>query len=482
MSFFNGNLFSMTRRNHALTKAVNIFTVFSLLVWSFGPLSFTAHGAVSNTNVFPLVSGMDNMAPGGMKPLLALDATATGGEMLANVNLTVRGDNGFQLGTDLAAMTNGATTDGGLNLYRDNKAAGQVGMFDQSDTRVTLSSVPASGETRFSKITPSGTQLTNGASALTAGDIILSNNQGANPPGYNWHLVTVNGANPADAALRVDGAAVTFMTNSRISKLTPAATALGNGGAGGGTLTVAKGDLVFGRAAGAPDYRWYMATGAGTVLSDDAGENTANLNDNGANPALTATTQVSKIVPAGTATDNGNTAGGANQVAVVVGDVVFVNITGAGYGWHVVTTAGNLSSDTTEQAGVRLDGGSASSIVANSQMSKLTTAGGTFQIVTDDTTAATATAVTAGDIAFTQTGSFPFSPTLAYNWHVVTTGDTAVAGSALRLNDEMNRPGWAWKLFLAPADPPTTGTFPATDDQGKARFLCGRKIFCNGRQ
>lgn len=471
MVFFNCNFFSMKRRTISfLQRAVNLFTALCLLVWSFLPFGaaiLPAYGAVSGTQVFPLVSGADTMSPGAMRPLIGLNAAVSAGEALAAVSVTVRGDGGFQI-SDLATMTDGATTDGGFNILKDNKATGQVGMPDPGDARVTLSAAPTAPNARFSKITPSGSQLANGVSALTAGDILFSNNQGVNPPGYNWHLVTTGGANPGDAALRVDGNTVTFATGSRISKLTPAGTALGNGGTAGGTLAVIKGDLVFARRATENSYTWHIATGAGTTLSDDATENDASLDDQPNDPAVTATTQLSKIAPSGTATDNGATPGDGNQLAVAVGDLAFVNITGSGYGWHAVTTAGNLSSQAGEQAGVRLDGGNAPQIVANSQMSKISTGGGTFQIITDDIAVATPTAVVAGDVAFSLVGSFPFTPQLNYQWFVATTGcDVAcggVAGSAMRLNDEPQRPGWAWKVLLPILNPPTDGVFPTTDN------------------
>jgi len=78
------------------------------------------------------------------------------------------------------------------------------------------------------------------------------------------------------------------------------------------------------------------------------------------------------ITPTATTTDNGATGGGV--LAVNQGDLVFAKLVGGSYGWHLVTTAGDLSSDAGEGTAV-LDGladAAASLVVANSQLAKLT--------------------------------------------------------------------------------------------------------------
>src|SRR3990167_1838355 len=86
--------------------------------------------------------------------------------------------------------------------------------------------------------TPAATGAVTDATSVTTGDIIVVNTT-ANPTAqkYDWHIVTT-GAAVNHANLRLDGASVapTYVTGSRFSTITPAATAVDNG---------ATGDIVF---------------------------------------------------------------------------------------------------------------------------------------------------------------------------------------------------------------------------------------------
>ncbi len=382
--------------------------------------------------------------------VLGLNLVTNAADTLNQVRFTLNGAASFAL-ADLEALSAAGTS--GLALYKDNKAAGMTGSLDLAqDTRVALSAAPTAVQvTQVSKLAATATALvTDTALTLTAGDIVFVNTS-ANPTAlsYGWHLVTTGNAGSggvAASALRLDaaGAAPTFVSGSRLAKFTPAATTTANASTAGGTLTVSAGDLVFGRRATESTYTWHIVT-AGTTLADDSTENNAALNGEVDDGAITANTSVAKLVPAGTATDNGVTAEGT--LAVAVGDVVFVKI--GSYGWHIVTTAGNLSSNAAENTAF-LDGGSADpAIVANSQMSKLSTSGGTFQL----TTAAisdTSLVIAAGNVAFSQLTEHPHT-TLGVAWGMFTTGGTGVSSTALRVNDDPAAPLFGWVVTLTPA-------------------------------
>jgi hypothetical protein len=402
--------------------------------------------------------------------MLGLDMVVDAGETLSSVTVALDGTAGFTT-ADLAAM--GTATSSGLALYKDNKAGGVAGNFDATDLNVTLSSAPSLAQVaQFSKLVASSTALVSDAAmVLNSGDIVFTN-VSANPTDskYNWHLVTTGGIGVNAAGLRLDGAgsAPTYVASSRFSKFTPVATTTGDGSVtAGGKLTVATGDLIFGRRATEGIYTWHVVTG-GTTLSDDTAENDAALDSQADDPAMFASTTFSQIAPAGTATDNGATASGV--LAGVLGDMVFVKI-GTTYGWHIVTTAGDLSSDATENTAF-LDGASADpGIVASSQMSKISTAGGSWQVATA-ITADGALAITAGDVAFAQITNNPqgISPV----WSMITAGATGVAGAALRVNDFTSAPTYGWVVTLTPSAGQAIPADQTGSNLGRDYFIVAR--------
>ncbi len=449
-------------------------TMVSLVLSSFGVFVPMASAAVT-TNTAAGVAMFNQKLKVSSNPaaMLGLDMVVNAGETLSSVTMALDGTSGFTV-ADLAALGTGASS--GLALYKDNKSTGVAGSFDAGDSVVTLASAPAPLKvSQLSKLAPSLTALvTDSAMTLAVGDIVFTNLT-ANPTDtkYNWHLVTTGGTGVNNASLRLDGAgggAPAYVAGSRFSKFTPVATTVGDGNTtSGGTLTVVAGDLIFGRRATEGTYTWHVATGAGTVLSDDATENTAALDNQADDPAMTASTAFSKIAPSGTVADNGATVDGV--LGVALGDMVFVKI-GTAYGWHIVTTAGNLSSHAPENTAA-LDGAATAApvIVANSQMSKISTTGGTFQIATAATTDTAAT-ITAGDVVFAQITNNPQG--ISPMWSMVTTGATGVSGAALRGNNGALAPTYGWVATLTPAAGQAIPANQTGNNLGNDYFIAAR--------
>ncbi|MEK7648741.1 MAG: carboxypeptidase regulatory-like domain-containing protein [Patescibacteria group bacterium] len=130
-------------------------------------------------------------------------------------------------------------------------------------------------------------------------------------------------------------------------------------------------------------------------------------------------TQLVKVTPSLTATDNGNAAEG--MLAVVVGDAVFARVGAGSYMWHMVTTAGNLSSDATTEGTAGLDGLSAANslVAAGSQMNKLNPQNGTGTLTVGGEVNLTTLNFAANDIIFYQGGMG------APKWDIVTSATAA---------------------------------------------------------
>ncbi|MBI2120754.1 MAG: Ig-like domain-containing protein, partial [Parcubacteria group bacterium] len=446
-------------------------TIVSLLLSSFGVFVPIASAAITtNTAANVVTFNQKTKVSSNAFAMLGLDMVASGGETLSSVTFALDGTAGFTT-ADLALM--GTATSSGLALYKDNKSGGMAGSFDAADLNVALSAAPVPLQVaQFSKLTASSSALvTDSSMALNSGDIVFTK-VSANPSGfkYDWHLVTTGGTGVNAAGLRLDGAgsAPTYAASSRFSQFAPQSTTTGDGSVtAGGKLTVSAGDLVFGRRATEAAYSWHIVT-AGATLSDDTAENDAALNGQADDPAMFASTTFSKIAPAGTATDNGATAGGVLTVAL--GDMVFVKI-GTAYGWHIVTAAGNLSSDATENTAF-LDGASTDpGIAASSQMSKISTAGGSWQAATA-ATSDSALALTAGDAAFAQITNNPGG--ISPSWSMITTGATGVSGAALRANDFTAAPTYGWIATLTPAAGAAIPADETGSNAGNDYFIAAR--------
>lgn len=187
--------------------------------------------------------------------------------------------------------------------------------------------------------------------------------------------------------------------------------------------TLTAGDLVVVNTTANPTdmkYNWHIVT-TGAAVNNAA----LRLDGAGAAPTYVSGSSFTKLAPAATATDNGATAG--NVLAVSQGDLAYLKV-GTSYGWHLVTTTGNLSSDATENTAY-IDGGATDpAIVANSQMSKIASAAQGPADGTDTT------ALSFGDMVFASTTANAANNG-SYNFHLVTGSGTGIANSAVRFDN-----------------------------------------------
>ncbi|MBI2607909.1 MAG: Ig-like domain-containing protein [Candidatus Doudnabacteria bacterium] len=297
---------------------------------------------------------------------------------------------------------------------------------------IVVSSPPTfAASSRFAKVNSTSTAFYNvagtnaivpepptGYASPTAGDIVITQRE-TFPP----EAGVVTNATLTSGTFAVNG--FTSFGGQQITKFaTPAATS-----AVDVATAVTTGDIIVANTSANPTgvrYDWHIVTTGGVAI------NHANLRLDGASAAPTYGTHpgggvssFSSITPTATATDNGATANGT--LAVTQGDLVFVQI-GSTYGWHLVTSAGNMSSDATEGTAV-VDGLTAgtSLVAASSQMSRL--APGAEGAVT------ASTALSFGDIVLAKTTANA-SNNNAYAFHMVTGADTIDnATGALRFDN-----------------------------------------------
>ncbi len=200
-----------------------------------------------------------------------------------------------------------------------------------------------------------------------------------------------------------------------------------------GTTSISTGDILLVSSSANPDtssnnwdtYGWAIATAGAAVNNADL--RLASVSGVGsAAPTFSTGSSFSAITPSATATDNGATNGGT--LAVSVGDMVYAQLTGAtGYGWHIVTGAGDMSSDSTEGTAT-VDGKTAanSRVAANTQMSKLTPVA--QGAVTDSTV------LSDGDIVFGHATAGALGNLSGYDFHFASLG-AAINSAALRLDN-----------------------------------------------
>src|SRR3989344_450262 len=257
-----------------------------------------------------------------------------------------------------------------------------------------------------SPIFPQGTY-----SAPVVGDIVITQRET-----FPAELGLVTDATLSSGPFAVNGFAA--FNPQQVTKLaTPAAT-----GAVTAATAVTAGDIIVVNTSANPTsqkYDWHIVT-------TGANANAAGLRLDGAGaaPTYVSGSRFSTITPAGTATDNGATAG--QVLAVSVGDLVFVKI-GSTYGWHQVTTAGNLSSDATENTAFLDNGAADPGITASSQMSKIASAA-------NGLVSESAAVFSFGDIVFAQTTANAANNG-AYNFHIVSNGATGASSSSLRFDN-----------------------------------------------
>ena len=169
-------------------------------------------------------------------------------------------------------------------------------------------------------------------SAPVVGDIVITQRET-----FPLELGLVTNATLTSGTFAVSGFA--SFNSQQITKVaTPVAT-----GPVTDATAITTGDIIVVNTTANPTaqkYDWHIVTTGATINHTDL-----RLDGASVAPTYVSGSRFSTITPTATATDNGATAG--QVLAVSVGDLVFVKI-GSSYGWHQVTTAGNLSSDATE--------------------------------------------------------------------------------------------------------------------------------------
>lgn len=257
-----------------------------------------------------------------------------------------------------------------------------------------------------SPIFPQGTYF-----APVVGDIVISQRET-----FPLELGLVTNATLTSGTFAVNGSAA--FNPLQVTKVaTPAAT-----GAVTAATSVTTGDIIVVNTTANPTaqkYDWHIVTTGAAVNNASL-----RLDGSGAVPLYVSGSRFSTITPTATATDNGATAG--QVLAVSAGDLVFIKI-GSTYGWHEVTTTGNLSSDGPENTAFVDNGASDPAIAATSQMSKLASAA-------NGLVSESATTFSYGDIVFAKTTDNA-SNNNAYNFHIVTNGATGANSANLRFDN-----------------------------------------------
>lgn len=420
------------RRYH---KVIHLFTIATTILWSIGlPLSALLPNKTlaSVTREYVVSPGSPVYLKGGVNnsSVFGLDLAVSASETLSSVRVTLGARGGEFAAADLATMGTGAGS--GLALYKDNKSTGTFGSLDGGDAVVTLGAAPTLAASRLSKLTPTATAaVTDSSMSLAVGDLVYANTSSY----YSWHMVTTGATGVSSSSLRLDSSASapTFSTGSRLSQFTPSGTGSYtiNGTANSPSSGLAVGDIVYYLNTSTSSGAWGVVTTALTATA---------LQVSGASLA-SGTYQISKLavtsgqfVVASSASITPSTVGsaGGDYTAPAAGDIVFAT----SLGWGVVTDA-TLTSGTFAING---------RVVASGTyvISKLTGYAPTSAAITDGSMT-----ITAGDLAISSSVMDP--PSGNYGWHIVTTGATGVAGTALRLDQAPYAPMWSWTALLTPA-------------------------------
>ena len=299
---------------------------------------------------------------------------------------------------------------------------------------IVVSSPPTfATSSRFAKL---GSTSTAFYSMMSSNPIMPQPPTGYATPAVGDIVITQRETFPAELGLITDATktAGTFAINGFTSfgsqQITKVATPVADhtGAVSAAAKNLAVGDIIVANTATFPTsvkYDWHIVTAAVSNAAINGGA--LRLDSLGTAPTFNThpggiASSFAAFAPSATQTDNGITEG--QVLAVIQGDLVFIKI-GSAYGWHLVTTTGNLSSDATENTAF-IDGGVADpAIVANSQMSKLTP--GAQDAVTASTNLSTGDIVMAHTTANASNGG-------AYAFHMVS-GGAAVNNTALRFDN-----------------------------------------------
>ena len=248
-------------------------------------------------------------------------------------------------------------------------------------------------------------------SAPVVGDIVITQRET-----FPLELGLVTNATLTSGTFAVSGFA--SFNSQQITKVaTPVAT-----GPVTDATAITTGDIIVVNTTANPTaqkYDWHIVTTGAAINHTDL-----RLDGASVAPTYVSGSRFSTITPTATATDNGATAG--QVLAVSVGDLVFVKI-GSSYGWHQVTTAGNLSSDATENTAFIDNGVADPGVASASQMSKLSTAA-------NGLVSESATVFSFGDIVFAKTTANAANNN-SYNFHIVSNGATGASSTSLRFDN-----------------------------------------------
>lgn len=265
-----------------------------------------------------------------------------------------------------------------------------------------------------------------GYASPTVGDIVITQRET-----FPAELGLVTDATLTSGTFAVNGFA--SFGGMQITKIaTPVAT-----GAVTASTTVTLGDIIVVNTTANPTdnrYNWHMVTTgvAGAALNGGA----LRLDNNGSAPTFVSSSRFSTITPTDTSAVNGSSAvvgsagGGIN---FAIGDLVFAKVTANAdnlnaYGWHVVTTAENITTDATPST-LRLDGAaSAPTFAASSQVSKITPGA---QGPSDNTDT---TVLSFGDVVLAKTTANA-SNNNSYAFHILSGAGTGIASSGIRLDN-----------------------------------------------
>ncbi|MBI5465871.1 MAG: putative Ig domain-containing protein, partial [Candidatus Kerfeldbacteria bacterium] len=433
------------------SRIIHIFTMAATILWSIGlPLGALvpapAQAAVASEQI---IFGNPVHLKGSVAntSVFGLNLAVSASETLSSVRVTLGARGGEFAAVDLAAMGTGAGS--GLGLWVDDDGSSSIGTLNTSqDHAVTLAgSGPTLVASRLAKLTPTATAaVTDSSMSLAVGDVVLaSTSTGCSVyPCYAWHMVTTGATGVSSSSLRLDASstAPTYPGGTQFSKFTPAATGSYtiNGTANITSPALAVGDIVYYLNTGSGSGAWGVVTTALTATAFQV---------NGTN-LTSGTYRISKLavsstqfVVSGSASITPATVGnaGGNYTSPAVGDIVFAT----SLGWGVVTD-GTLTSGTFAINGRAVAAGSY-------VISKVTGYSPATAEVTD-----TSLSIATGDVSLSYPAMDPTSA--SYQWHMVTTGTTGVAGTALRMDNAPNAPMWAWVATLTPA---SGAVIPAND-------------------
>lgn len=397
----NNNAFTMTIAANGIVTSVSSPTVTAVttqaVIMDTAAPTVSVSGPASGSTGVPIstfvgVNFNENVAPGTLNP--------------TNVTFT---QGGTAVGNSLKAFPIG------FNLIPSSAPAYAASSNFAKAAGTTFAFYQMNGT---NPVAPQGGAYT----APVAGDIVYFQHDTFPPElGLITNATLTSGTFAVNNFTLFGGQSITKFSAATATGAVTAATAL------------TTGDLLVANVAANPTgnrYAWHIVT-TGAAVNNAA----LRIDGAGAAPGYVAGSNFSQLTPTDTSAVNGTSqvvgsvGGGIN---FAVGDLVFAKITAGGdnlntFAWHVVTAAENITTDAAPST-LRLDSaGAAPTFAATSQVSRLATAA--QGAVTD-----TSTALSAGDILFAKTTANA-GINGAYDFHLISTGATGTAATALRLDN-----------------------------------------------